>query len=198
MGLTVTVQVAVLLPSAVVTVMVAFPTATPVTVQHCETKATSVLLLLHVTFLLAALFGVMFANKASDPPTVKVVAVLFKVTSVTETDEELTVTAQDDVKLPSAVLTVIVALPAATPLTVPPCETEAMLGALLLHETDLLSALEGKMLADKVSEPPTVKVVNALFKETLFTGVVSGEELSQDTIEQTITAIIDVIPINLT
>jgi hypothetical protein len=72
-----------------------------------------------------------------------------------------------------------------------------MLGALLLHETDLLSALAGKTLADKVSEPPTVKVVNALFKETLFTGVGSGEELSQLTIEQTITATIDIVPIIL-
>jgi hypothetical protein len=47
---TVTVQVAVLLPSAVVTVMVAFPADTAVIKPFDETVATEVALLLHVTF----------------------------------------------------------------------------------------------------------------------------------------------------
>ena len=48
-GLTVITDVAVLAPSAVVTVMVAVPTETPVTRPVALTVATAVLLLLHVT-----------------------------------------------------------------------------------------------------------------------------------------------------
>ena len=48
-GLTVMVEVAVKLPSAVVTVMVAVPTDTPVTSPVALTVATAVLLLLQVT-----------------------------------------------------------------------------------------------------------------------------------------------------
>ena len=54
---TVTVQVAVLLPSSVVTVMVAVPALTAVTVPFC-TVATLVLLLVHVTFWFVALAGI--------------------------------------------------------------------------------------------------------------------------------------------
>ena len=49
-GLTVITLVAVLAPSAVVTVMVAVPTDTPVTRPVALTVATAVLLLLQVTF----------------------------------------------------------------------------------------------------------------------------------------------------
>ena len=49
-GLTVMVDVAVLAPSAVVTVIVAVPTLTPVTSPLALTVATAVLLLLQVTF----------------------------------------------------------------------------------------------------------------------------------------------------
>ena len=48
-GLTVITDVAVLAPSAVVTVMVAVPTDTPVTIPVALTVATAVLLLLQVT-----------------------------------------------------------------------------------------------------------------------------------------------------
>ena len=60
--LTVTVQDALLLePSAVVAVMVDVPLATAVTTPPLLTVATSVLLLVHVTFLLVALEGVTVA-----------------------------------------------------------------------------------------------------------------------------------------
>ena len=49
-GFTVMVEVAVLAPSAVVTVMVAVPTLIPVTSPVALTVATAVLLLLQVTF----------------------------------------------------------------------------------------------------------------------------------------------------
>jgi hypothetical protein len=61
---TVTAQVAVLLPSAVVTVMVALPSATALIVPP-DTIATVVLLLLHVTFLFVALEGATVAVNVS-------------------------------------------------------------------------------------------------------------------------------------
>jgi hypothetical protein len=68
-ALTVTAQVAVLLPSAVVTVMVAFPTAMPVTNPLDDTVAMELVLLLHVTFWLVALAGAILAVKVSVLPT---------------------------------------------------------------------------------------------------------------------------------
>ena len=56
-GLTVITLVAVLAPSAVVTVMVAVPTDTPVTSPVALTVATAVLLLLQVTFWFVAFAG---------------------------------------------------------------------------------------------------------------------------------------------
>jgi hypothetical protein len=47
---TVTAQIAILLPSEVVTVMVELPTDTPVTVPLDDTEATAGALVLHVTF----------------------------------------------------------------------------------------------------------------------------------------------------
>ena len=53
----------------------------------------------------------------------------------------LTVTAQVAVLPPSAVLTVMVAVPGDTPLTVPEASTVAMAGALLVHVTALFVAV---------------------------------------------------------
>jgi hypothetical protein len=85
----------------------------------------------------------------------------------------------------------------ATPETTPPCDTEATSELLLLHETDLFSALEGETLANKVSELPTGKEVDVLFKATLVTLVGPVGMRSQDTIAQAITATIEIIPISL-
>jgi hypothetical protein len=90
---TVTAQLAVLLPSSVVTVMVALPTVTAVIVPP-DTVATAMLLLLHVTFLLVALSGVMVEVNVSEFPTVMLVDVLFRDTPVTATVEPVTVKAQ--------------------------------------------------------------------------------------------------------
>jgi hypothetical protein len=67
--LTVTVQDSVLLPSSVVTVIVAVPRLTPVTSPLNDTVAMESLLLLHVTDLFA-LAGETVATKVSLPPTV--------------------------------------------------------------------------------------------------------------------------------
>jgi hypothetical protein len=130
----VTVQVAVLLPSAVVTVMTALPADTAVTKPPDDTEAIPVALLLHDTFWLVALAGAMLVNNVSVPPTVRAVDVLFKVTPVTETIGTLTLTEQAAVLLPSVVVTVITALPADTPITTP-FDTVATAVLLLLHDT---------------------------------------------------------------
>ena len=89
---TVTVQVAVLssltssVPLVAVTVIVAVPTATAVTTPS-ETVATLSLSLNHVTVLSVASSGLTVAASFSVSPTVSVVEVLLRVTSVTATDD---------------------------------------------------------------------------------------------------------------
>jgi hypothetical protein len=166
-AVTVTVQVAVLLPSSVLTVIVALPADTPVIVPvnpFPETGATAVLLLLHVTFLFAVLAGVIVAVIISVPPTGIVNDGIGKIMLIT-----VTVTVQGTVKPPSTVVTVINAVPEDTAVTVPfnpLADTVAIEGALLLHDTLLLVALDGVMVAVKVSELPIVIVVDDLFKVT--------------------------------
>jgi hypothetical protein len=171
--LTVTEHVAVLLPSAVLTVIVALPADTPLTSPLVDTVATAVLLLLHVTALLVALDGAIVAVKVSLFPTRRLVDALFKVTPVTDTVPlpplEM-LTEQVAVLLPSAVLTVIIALPVETALTWPLADTVATAVLLLLHNTYWFVALAGATVAVKVSEPPTVSESAALFKETPVTG----------------------------
>jgi hypothetical protein len=174
-ALTVTVQVAVIPPSTVLTVIIAFPAATALTTPVAETVAIAVLLLLHVTFLFVALVGETVAINVSVPPTVRLVDVLFKVTLATEIGE--TVIEQAVVLLPSAVVTVITALPMATPITTP-FVTVAILELLLDHITFWLVALEGVTMALMVSKPPTVMLAELLFKDTLVTGTTTALTLT--------------------
>jgi hypothetical protein len=83
----------------------------------------------------------------------------------------LTVTAQAAVLPPSAVVTVMVAVPAATAVTAP-SDTDAIVGALLLHVTALFVAFSGRTVAVSVSELPTTRQVDVLFKVTLVTAIV--------------------------
>ena len=83
--LTITAQVAVLPPSAVLTVMVAEPAATAVTLPLASTVATDVLLLLQFIALSVALSGATVAVRVSVPPSVSSTDVLFKETLVTAT-----------------------------------------------------------------------------------------------------------------
>jgi len=146
-AVTVTLQAAVLLPSAVFTVMVAVPAATALTSPPADTVATEVLLLLHVTFWFVAVEGAMVAIRSSASPTVRFVDVLFSVTPVTATEVVTTLTVQLAVLPPSTVLTVMVAVPAATAVTAPPADTVATELLLLLHVTFLFAALVGSILA---------------------------------------------------
>jgi len=147
-GLTVTSQVAFLDPSFVVTVMVAVPTLTAVTVPVEDTLATEVLLEDQVTVLSEAFSGVTVGVKVSDSPILSDREVLFKLTPVTETG--FTVTEQVAVLLPSFVLTVMVAVPTALAVTTPEDETVAIEELLVLQVTDLSVALDGLTVAVRV------------------------------------------------
>ena len=159
---------AVLLPSAVVTVIVAVPDATAVTFPAVETVATLVLLLLQVTFLFVALLGETVAVSVSVAFGANVSVVLFRLTPVTGT---VTVTAQVAVLLPSVVVTVIVAVPAAPAVTFPAVETVATLVLLLLQVTFLFVALLGEIVAVSVSVAFGANVSVVLFRLTPVTGM---------------------------
>jgi hypothetical protein len=170
---TVTLQVAVLLPSAVVTVIVADPAATAVTRPPADTVAVEALLLAHVTFWFVAPDGVMAGTRYSEPPASRLADDLFRVTPVTATAVALTFTVQAAVLLPSAVLTVMVAVPAATAVTVPLDDTVATEALPLLHVTLLFAALDGSITAERVSVPPTTRLVVDL-RETPVTAMLVG------------------------
>jgi hypothetical protein len=145
--------------------MTALPALAAVTVPF-ETLATEVLLLFHFTFLFVALVGETVAVSESVPPTIRLEDVLFKVTPVTETVVEMTVIVQVAVLWPSSVVTVIVALPAFTPVTVPFEDTLATAVALLVHVTALLVALDGETVSASFSLLPAGILVDVLFKIT--------------------------------
>jgi hypothetical protein len=66
----------------------------------------------------------------------------------------------------------MVAVPTAIAVTVPP-DTVVMAGALLLHVTFLFVALEGEMVAVKVSVLPTVRDSVLLFRDTPVTATLA-------------------------
>ncbi len=159
-----TAHASVKLPSTVVTVIVALPACTPTTRPAALTVATELSLVNHVTFWLVALEGAIVADNCSLPPTATVAAVLFKLTPVTNTHVAETATSQVAVKFPSAVFTVIVALPALTAVTVPSVPTVAIELALVNQVTFLLVAVEGNTVANNCSAlPPTQMAVLDLF-----------------------------------
>jgi hypothetical protein len=80
-----------------------------------------------------ALEGSIAAPRVSIPFSDIVVVVLFNVTPVTEISVALTVTVHEAVFLPSAVLTVMVAVPALWAVTNPDAETETTEVLSLLH-----------------------------------------------------------------
>lgn len=121
------------------------PDATAVTNPLVLTVAMAALLVDHVTDLLVALVGAMVAVSCCVPPTFRAAVVGLMVTPVTITF--VTVTAHVAVFEPSAVVTVIVAVPAAFPVTKPLVLTVAIALLLVLHVTDLLVALVGAIVA---------------------------------------------------
>ena len=114
--ITVTSQLAVKSPSTVVTVIVAVPEECAVTIPvSALTLAIELLLDDHLTSVISASEGLMKATSFSSIPTLRVRTEWFTVTPVTA---ELTVTIQL-AEQPLVLVTVIVAIPAPTAVTLP-------------------------------------------------------------------------------
>lgn len=173
-ALTVTEQLAVFEPSAVVTVMVAVPALTAVTFPEVLTVATDVFEDFQLTFLFVAVNGETVAVRVSDAPSVRVNVDLFRLTPVTETVAALTVTVQLAVFVPSSVVTVIVAVPALTAVTLPVLLTVATDVFDDLQLTFLFVAVDGATVAVSVSDVPSVRVSVDLFRLTLVTEIVAA------------------------
>jgi hypothetical protein len=168
---TVTSQLAFLLPSTVVTAMVAVPFAILVTNPVDETVATDGVLLVQVTSLFVALAGSMVAVNCSVAPVSKARLVLFNDTPVMEIVGIVTVTSQVVFFLPSAVVTVMVVVPFAMPVTNPVDETVATGGALLSQVTSLFVALAGNIVAVNCSVAPVSRARLVLFNDTPVTAI---------------------------
>jgi hypothetical protein len=170
---TVTVHDAVFTPSLVFTVMVAVPAPTAVTLPELSTLATLELKLVQVTFLFVALEGETVADRDEELPTVNANVFLERETPVTATTLFATETVHEAVLAPSAVFTVIVAVPAPIAVTLPALLTVATLVLELVQVTFLFVALEGVTVAVNVSELPITKVIVFLDKVMPVTGTVT-------------------------
>jgi hypothetical protein len=171
--LTVSLHVAVRPPETVVTVIVAVPRDTPRTEPIDETVAIAVLLLDQVISLLVAFDG---RTVAANEELVLRFTVSVVLLSVTLVGTSITVILREAVYPPSAVRTVIVALPLATPETSPELFTVAIPVLLLDQVTVLLAAEDGCTFAVSCRVAPT------------FTEFVEEEMLTPVTLLFTVTA----------
>lgn len=175
-GSTVTAQLAVKPPSAVVTIMVAEPVATPVTTPDWLTVATEAFDVDHVTDLFVALEGETLADSVAVDPALTVKVDLFSDTPVTDTVEALTVTAHEAyLPLPSVAVALIVADPVPTAVTWPDWFTTATEVLDDDQLTVLLVALAGRTVAVKGLEDPGVRDKVDLFSDTEVTGTFDAE-----------------------
>ena len=138
---TVTLQLAVFLPSFVVTVIVAFPFLTPLTTPLLVTVAIFLLLVFQVTALFVAFDGLIVAFNVAFFPIAKFNFVLLNFTLLIGIG--LTVTLHTADLFPSIEVTVIVAFPILIPLTTPVAEMVATDLSLDFQVTFLLVALAG-------------------------------------------------------
>ncbi|MCL1838774.1 MAG: hypothetical protein FWG47_05590 [Propionibacteriaceae bacterium] len=166
-----TVTVAVLPPSTVFTVIVAVPGFTPVTTPAAETLATELFEEDHARFLFVAFAGVIVGVNETAPPTLTLVVAGFKLTPVTGW---VTVTVAEAVLPPSAVFTVIVALPTALAVTTPVADTVATLVLLEVQITFLFVAFVGVTVAVNDTVSPTLIVAKDWFKLTPVTTTTGG------------------------
>ena len=150
---TVTVQSAWRLPLLDKKLTVVEPAALAVTRPVSLTVATVVLLLPHIPVWSVVLLGVKVTLSCFVPLTIKEALETDIVTAVAST--LLTLTLQVSWKPPSAVVTVIVALPALTPVTTPPL-TEATLESEEDQVTALLVASLGETVAVRLVVAPTL------------------------------------------
>ena len=170
---TVTAQVAVKLPSVVVTVMVAVPTATAVTLPSASTVATVSSSEVQVTLLSVASSGRTVAVRVAVPPSTSERVAGARVTSVTATGSSgsgpgpgpgsvcsTTVTGQE-ANCPSTEA-VMAEVPTAMATTVPSAVTCATPGLEDVHSTCRPDALAGSMVAVSDSVPPTSSSIASL------------------------------------
>ena len=125
-------HVAVKLPSAVLTVIVAFPVLTALTIPLEFTVATNPLLVDQTTWVLDALFGTTVAKSVLLEPLFIVTAEKFKLTPVTGL---VTLTVTDVRLFPSCVITEMTLIPFPIALTKPLLLTVATVGDELVHVT---------------------------------------------------------------
>ena len=152
---TVTSHLAVFSPSVVVTVIVAVPGATAVTLPSASTVATASSEVLHATDLSVASSGAtVAASVASSPSTISRVS-LSTVTPSTGMTFASTVTSHFAVFPPSVVVAVIVAVPAATAVTLPFSSTVATFSSEVLHANVLSEASSGATVAVSVASSPS-------------------------------------------
>ena len=170
---TVTVQVTVFPPASAV--IFAEPAAMAVTLPLLSTVTTLASLLLHVTVLSVALLGLTVAVSVSVAPGVRVSEILFKRSPVTATVALETVTVQVADLFPA--FAVIVAVPAATAVTLPPLSVATFV-LLLLHVTVLSVALLGLTVAVSVAFAPVVRERLVLFKLIPVTATVALETVT--------------------
>ena len=150
----------------------AVPLLTAFTKPSLLTVATESLLVDHITFLFVASVGKTVAIKVSLPPTSNERVFLFKVTLVTGL---FTVTTHVSFLVESnCEVTVIVAVPALSAVTLPVLSTLATEPLLVDQVTFLFVALDGKTVAISVSFAPISKVKVFLFSVTLDTGITGG------------------------
>ena len=161
-------------PSSVVTVIVASPAFTAVTLPLVSTVATAASLDFHVTFLLVASAGATVAESVSLAPVSNDRSLLLSVTPVTATTASLTVTLQEAVLPPSSVVTVMVASPAFTPVTLPLASTVATASLPDIHVTFLFAASAGATVAVSVSLAPMLSVRVVLLSDTPVTVTAGG------------------------
>ena len=135
--------------------MMALPADTAVTVPF-STVATAVLFELHLIFLFVAPVGETVAVNFAVAPLSKDNFVCESVTPVAGTGSVTTTTSHLAVWFPSSVVTVMVALPAETAVTVP-FSTVATAVLFELHLTLLFVTSEGITVAVKVSVAPISK-----------------------------------------
>jgi hypothetical protein len=163
-------EVAVLFPSVVVAVTVAVPTEMAVTNPVSLTVATPVLPELHVIALFEAFAGDTFAVNCFISPT-------FKLSEAGETETPdtgmVTVIEEVAVLFPSAVVTVIIAIPAETAVTIPVELTDAIPFLSDFHVTDLFEAFDGVTTAVNCCFEPTFKVTDSGDKVIPVTGTVT-------------------------
>ena len=161
---TVTLQIAVLLPSAVMTEICVVPSFTPVTTPLCETVAMLGVEDSQVTCLFVASAGSTVALRTSEPPTPRFRLLLFSVTPVTSFFASVTVTTQEAyLPLSSAAFATMVAFPAFLAVTTPSLETAATPASEDSQVTSLFVALDGESIACSVKFCPVVRLSVLLF-----------------------------------